>query len=88
MRDLINIVLAESELDERLLGDRTVEIEHRVESYRKDSGQVIQSKICSTNDEAWELAKQFRRGATANIGVRIIDLTHTTVTTKKVRNLI
>lgn len=77
------------ELEEKTVAaDRTVKMEWKVEAYKKDSGAVTASKDCDNNDEAWETAKGYRRVAGSNTGIRIIDITHTTVTTSKVRNIL
>ena len=88
MRELINIVV-EAELEERLLPtSRIVKAEWKVETYRKDTGEVLVSKDCETNEEAWELAKGFRHGAGAKIGIRITDIAHTTITSKKIHKIL
>jgi hypothetical protein len=87
VRELITIV--EQELDERLFDstDKSVKAEWRVETYRKSDGEILTKRDCASNDEAWEVANSFRRIAGDKTGIRIIDIVHTTVTTKKVRNV-
>lgn len=79
--------LSEEELDERDPGKRTIEIDWVVESYDKASNTVLSSKEFGNVEEAWELAKQFKRGATPNVGVRMVEVTKTSIVTRKVRNL-
>ncbi len=79
--------LKEDEIDERAPEERSVKLEWIVESYRKSDGVILSKKEFTDKHAAWDLAKQFKRAAGENTGVRIIDVTKTLILTKKVRNL-
>jgi len=74
-------------IGERAPESRSVEMEWVVESYRKTDNQVLLLKNVSDRNTAWETAKSLKRGADSNIGIRIVEITTTTVVTSKSRSL-